>query len=164
MRNSNITRLVFGISIPLFVVLGFLILRAQRTKQGSLCPLQSEVASTGQFDIVSSSDPSVAAALDASDLRAVRAHLGTRQTLRGVIVKVYTTTDHVMTFLNFAPGYLHAAAITLNNADYAKVPDVQTLYNHQIIVSGILKEHINSKGDQSMQIELLDTAQIKVVQ
>ena len=72
--------------------------------------------------------------------------------------KLYEERDGDMVVFEFDPNYRIALTAVLKNPAFPKFPDVKTLENKEIVVSG---KFVDYHG--KAQIELTDPAQIKVV-
>ncbi len=93
-----------------------------------------------------------------SALGGVRKLSGREGALQGTVAKVYVSDGNGIVILNFAKDFREAATAVVKPANYSKFPDLLTLNNKKILVTGRVREF---RGRP--EIELTDAAQVKVV-
>lgn len=119
---------------------------------------QSALAAKTVFATIAASDPAVARTAPAVDLSAVRKLIGKEGAIQGTVAKAYVSDGNGIVILNFAKNFREAATAVLKPANYSKFPDLQTLTNKRVVVSGRVREF---RGRP--EIELTDPGQIKIV-
>jgi hypothetical protein len=122
-------------------------------------PAQASVAVKKSFATISAKDPAVAKATDAKDLAAVKKLVNKEASLKGTVVKVFTARGNSIVILNFAKNYKEAASVVLKPEHYAKFPNMETLKDKTVLVTGkviLFREQ--------PEIELTKPEQVKVVQ
>ena len=119
---------------------------------------QADLAAKIDLGTISPNDPAVAGATDARDLTSIRKLTGKEATLIGTVSRVYISEGNGILILNFTPNYKEAATVVLKPANYARFPDMRTLSNKRVLVSGKVVEF---RGRP--EIELREPSQIKIV-
>ena len=119
---------------------------------------QADLAAEINLATIVANDPAVANATDARDLTSIRKMTGKEATLIGTVSRVYSSDGNGILILNFAPNYKEAATVVLKPANYARFPDMRTLSNKRVLVSGKVVEF---RGRP--EIELREPSQVKIV-
>ena len=119
---------------------------------------QASLAAKTAFATIVPTDPALAKATAANDLEAVRKLSGKEGALQGAIAKVYVSDGNGIVILNFAKNFREAATAVVKPANYSKFPDLLTLNNKKVLVTGRVREF---RGRP--EIELTEAAQVKVV-
>lgn len=122
-------------------------------------PAQASVAVKKEFATISAKDPAVGKATDAKDLPAVKKLLDKTTTLKGTVVKVYTSSNNSILILNFAKNFKEAASVILKPEHYAKFPKMETLKDKTVLVTGKVLLY-----KEQPEIELTKPEQLKIIQ
>jgi len=119
---------------------------------------QAELAAKTGFVTIAPDDPAVGKATDAKDLAAVRKLTGKEGAIQGTVAKVYVSDGNGIVILNFARNFKEAATAVLKPANYAKLPDMQTLDGKRVLVTGKV---IEFRGRP--EIEIQEPGQVKII-
>lgn len=131
----------------------------EKTEKREPAKPQSSVAAKDKtFATIAAADPAVAKATAASDKAASAKLVGKEGALVGTVVAVYSPESNGIVILNFAKNFREAASVILRPKNYAKFPDLKTLKDKKIVVTGKV---IDYQGQP--EIELTAPTQIKIV-
>lgn len=119
---------------------------------------QASLAAKTAFATVAANDPALAKATPAADIAAVRKLSGREAALQGTVAKVYASDGNGIVILNFSKNFREAATAVVKPSNYAKFPDLLTLTNKKVLVTGRVREF---RGRP--EIELTEASQVKVV-
>lgn len=120
---------------------------------------QGEVASkTEQFKTIGKSDKAYKDALAAVDLAGALKLVDKPAAFKGTVVQLFQPRGGTLLILNFAKDYKTAMTAVLRKADYAAFPDLATLKDKEVVVSGTISTY-----QERPQIALTKPEQIKVV-
>jgi hypothetical protein len=121
-------------------------------------PAQSSVATKKAFGTIAAKDPAVEKALAANDLPAIQKLVGKTGAFKGTVVKVFTSRNNSIVILNFAKNYKEAATAVLKPEHYAKFPNMQSLKDKTVLVTGKVISY-----QERPEIELTKPEQIKII-
>src|SRR5688572_13237887 len=122
-------------------------------------PAQASVAIKKPFATIPAKDPALTKATEAKDLATVKKLVNKEAALKGTVDKVFASRGNSIVILNFAKNYKDAASVVLKPENYAKFPNMETLKDKTILVTG----KVNLFREQP-QIELTKPDQLKIVQ
>src|SRR5215471_17726805 len=104
--------------------------------------LQPEVASkAATFSPVSKTDDLYQNARDAHDLNGAHKVLGQTGAFKGTVAQIFEERDGDLLILDFDKNYRTALTAVLRNADFPKFPNMKTLQDKEIVVSGKFTEY-----------------------
>ena len=121
-------------------------------------PQSSAASKSAKFETAAKTDVVYTGALDAHDKQAAEKMIGKNGAFKGTVTKIFAPRGGNLVILNFDDNYKTAMTAVLKKSDFAKFPDVSTLVDQEVVVSG---KFIDYKG--SPEIELSDLKQIAVV-
>lgn len=121
--------------------------------------VQSEAASkTEQFKTVGKTDKAYKDALPATDLGGALKLVDKPAAFKGTVVKLFEPRGGTMVILNFAKDYKAAITVVLRKSDYGAFPDVASLQDKEVLVTGKVTTY-----QERPQLELTKLEQIKLV-
>lgn len=160
MKNIKSSRLLFAASGVSLVIASVLFYQAY-PKNATLS--QDLVPSTLPLTHVDAKDPALSKALDARDLKGLRAQLGKSVTFQGTVTSVFSPRSNKVTALNFAPNFREAIVAVVHSEDYTKFPDLRALSGKHLLISGIVDEHISKERERSLEVRLNDAQQLQMM-
>lgn len=122
-------------------------------------PTQKGVAAKGAFSTIGAADAKVKSATKATDLNAAKKTVSKTAAFSGTVAKVFTPKGNGLVLLNFANDYKTAIIGVVDDSDFAKFPDLQTLVGKKVWVSGKVE---NYKGQPEVRLNSPDA--IKIIQ
>jgi hypothetical protein len=116
------------------------------------------LARIGKYPTIEKIDPLYKNAIDAHDLAGALKLVGSGGAFKGKVSKLFEEGDGDIVVFDFDSSYHTALTAVLRNADFSKFPNVRTLVDKEIVVSG---KFVDFHG--KAQIVLTDLEQIKLV-
>jgi hypothetical protein len=121
-------------------------------------PTQASVAAKKKFDLIANVTEEVKNALEAEDIAGAKKLVDKQAAFKGTVVKVYKSPNNSVLILNFTDNYRKALTAVLRPDYYSKFPDMDTLLDKQVLVSGKITLY-----QDRPQIMLISPSQIKII-